>query len=81
MKMQFSFVIDAEPDIEKRLLEKMQKIPNLQMNIIHGFGNLISMALDATPADKLSIVGFNAGKIQEKPSQESVEGKPSGNAA
>lgn len=70
MKMQFSFVIQGSDDLEKRFLDKMNKMPNMQMNIIQGFGNLVSLALDATPADNLSLIGFNAGRInEEKPSE------------
>lgn len=65
MKMQFSFVIEVGDDAEKRFIDKMNKMPNMQMNIIQGFGNLISLALDATPADNLSLIGFNAGRINE----------------
>lgn len=76
MRMQFAFTIEAKTDIEKRFLEKLQRVPTLQMNIIHGFGNMISMALDAVPEDNLSLIGFNAGKLKEEPPKENVEQSP-----
>lgn len=81
MRMQFSFVIEAKADVEKRFLEKLQKQPTLQMNIIHGFGNLLSLALDATPEDNLSLIGFNAGKIPDESPKENVEANTEGKTA
>lgn len=75
MKMQFSFVIQGSSDLEKRFIDKMNEEPLAQMNIIHGFGNLIALALNAKQEDNLCLVGFNAGKIAEDGPQQNESGQ------
>lgn len=75
MRMQFSFTIQGSDDLEKRFVDKVTTRPLAHMNIIHGFGNLIALALDATQEDNLCLVGFNAGKIPDAPPQTNENGQ------
>lgn len=71
--MQFSFIIQGSDELEKRFIDKMNTIPNMQMNLIHCFGNLLALTLDATPNDNLALIGFNASRLNEEPITDSTQ--------
>lgn len=72
MKMQFNLVINGADSMEAKFQKCFQENPNLTMDLVRSFGQIVMMAFRLDQSDNVTVEGFRAGKIDDsvKPSEE-----------
>ncbi len=69
-KLKFSMVIGGEDIVEHKFHVALQNNPDLQMELIHGIGQIIMLSLGLKKSDCVYVESFKVGKYEEDKSSE-----------
>lgn len=75
MRLYFDLKIQGNETLEKKFFAMANNNPNLNMDLVRAFANIIVLAFGVQPSDEMVIESFKAGKLAEidaKPPQNKV---------